>query len=130
VENAIRVELMRWLRTNRDPGMHDTEAELAKQTTELAPASDGINNLRAEYEKSLKMLQMIAGFVLLIACANLANLMLVRGVGRRQELSVRTALGASRARLVREMLIEALVLAGLGGGPIRTEPHFLGITSE
>jgi len=116
VENAIRVELMRWLRTNRDPGMHDTEAEVAKQTTELAPASDGINNLRAEYEKSLKMLQMIAGFVLLIACANLANLMLVRGVCRRQELSVRTALGASRARLVREMLIEALVLAGLGGG--------------
>jgi predicted permease len=115
-DSAIKVELMRWIRANRGPSTHDTEADIAKQTTELAPASDGINDLRDEYEKSLKMLQMIAGFVLLIACANLANLMLVRGVGRRQELSVRTALGAPRSRLVREMLVEAVVLALLGGG--------------
>jgi predicted permease len=116
VESAIKVELMRWIRANRGASTHDAEANIAKQTTELAPASDGINDLRDEYEKSLKMLQMIAGFVLLIACANLANLMLVRGVGRRQELSVRTALGAPRSRLVREMLVEAVVLALLGGG--------------
>jgi predicted permease len=116
VESAIKVELMRWIRANRGASTHDTEAEIAKQMTELAPASDGINNLRDDYERSLKMLQMIAGFVLLIACANLANLMLVRGVARRQELSVRTALGAPRARLVREMLVESLVLSLLGGG--------------
>jgi predicted permease len=115
VESAIKVELLRWIRANRDPSSRDTEEKIAKQTTELAPASDGINNLRDEYEKSLTMLQMIAGFVLLIACANLANLMLVRGVARRQELSVRTALGASRARLIREMLTEAVVLSLLGG---------------
>jgi predicted permease len=114
-ESAIKVELLRWIRANRDPASRDTEEKIAKQTTELAPASDGINNLRDEYEKSLKMLQMIAGFVLLIACANLANLMLVRGVARRQELSVRTALGASRVRLIREMLTEAVVLSLLGG---------------
>jgi len=116
VESAIKVELMRWIRANRGTATHDTEAEIAKQTTELAPASDGINDLRDQYEKSLKMLQMIAGFVLLIACANLANLMLVRGVARRQELSVRTALGAPRSRLIREMLTEAIVLALIGGG--------------
>ena len=116
VESAIRVELMRWIRENRGAATYDKEAEIAKQTTELASASDGINDLRSQYETSLKMLQMIAGFVLVIACANLANLMLVRGVARRQELSVRTALGASRARLVREMLIEALTLSLLGGG--------------
>lgn len=115
VESAIRVELVQWLREHRDPNSRDTEAEIAKQTTELAPASDGINNLRDAYEKSLTMLQLIAAFVLVIACANLANLMLVRGVARRQELSVRSALGASRARLVREMLVESITLALIGG---------------
>jgi predicted permease len=114
-DSGLRVELMRWIRANRGTATHDTEAEIAKQTTELAPASDGINDLRDDYAKSLKMLQMISGFVLLIACANLANLMLVRGVARRQELSVRSALGASRTRLVREMLVEALLLAVIGG---------------
>jgi len=114
-ENAMRVELLRWIRANRDPGSHDTEAEIAKQTIELAPASGGINDLRDEYEKSLTMLQLIAAFVLVIACANLANLMLVRGVARRQELSVRSALGASRSRLVREMLVESVTLAIFGG---------------
>jgi predicted permease len=114
-ENAMRVELLRWIRAHRDPGSHDTEAEIAKQTTELSPASDGINNLRDQYEKSLTMLQLIAAFVLVIACANLANLMLVRGVARRQELSVRSALGASRSRLVREMLVESITLAVFGG---------------
>jgi predicted permease len=115
VESALKVELLRWIRANRGPSTHDTEAEIARQTTELAPAKDGINDLRDDYEKSLKMLQMITGFVLLIVCANLANLMLVRGVARRQELSIRTALGAPRSRLVREMLVEAIVLALLGG---------------
>ncbi|HTH54103.1 MAG TPA: ABC transporter permease [Edaphobacter sp.] len=114
-ENAMRVELLRWIRAHRDPGSHDSEAEIAKQTTELAPASDGINNLRDDYGKSLTMLQLIAAFVLVIACANLANLMLVRGVARRQELSVRSALGASRSRLVREMLVESVTVAIFGG---------------
>jgi predicted permease len=114
-ENALRVALMRWIRANRGSETHDSEAEIAEQTTELAPASDGINNLRDDYGKSLTMLQLIAAFVLVIACANLANLMLVRGIARRQELNVRSALGASRARLVREMLVESVTLALFGG---------------
>ena len=114
-QSAMRVALVQWLRLHRDPNSRDTEAEIAKQTTELAPASEGINNLRDDYQQSLTMLQLIAAFVLVIACANLANLMLVRGVARRQELSVRTALGASRARLVRGMLVESLTLALIGG---------------
>jgi predicted permease len=114
-ESAMRVELLRWLRAHHDPGSNDPETEIAKQTTELAPASDGINDLRDEYQKSLTMLQLIAAFVLVIACANLANLMLVRGIARRQELSVRSALGASRSRLVREMLVESVTLAIFGG---------------
>ncbi|MDE1178792.1 MAG: ABC transporter permease [Edaphobacter sp.] len=115
VESAIRVALVQWLVANKNPQSNDTDAEIHKQTTELAEAKGGINNLRDDYEKSLMMLQMIAAFVLLIACANLANLMLVRGVARQQELSVRSALGASRARLVREMLVESVMLAVLGG---------------
>lgn len=115
VESALRLTLVQWILANRDPQSRDTMTEINKQTTELAPASGGINDLRDDYEKSLTMLQMIAAFVLLIACANLANLMLVRGVARRQELSVRSALGASRARLVREMLVEAVLLAIIGG---------------
>lgn len=115
IQNAMRGTLVQWLLANRDPQSRDTVEQIRKQTTELAPASGGVNDLRSDYEKSLTMLQMIAGFVLLIACANLANLMLVRGVARRQELSVRSALGASRNRLIREMLVESVLLAVTGG---------------
>jgi predicted permease len=115
VQNGLKGTLVQWLMANRDPKSQTTVEEIRKQTTELASASGGINDLRDQYEKSLTMLQMIAGFVLLIACANLANLMLVRGVARRQELSVRSALGASRNRLIREMLVESVLLAIVGG---------------
>lgn len=115
IQNALHGTLVQWLLANRDAKSSTTLEEIRKQTTELASASGGINDLRDEYEKSLTMLQMIAAFVLLIACANLANLMLVRGVARRQELSVRSALGASRNRLIREMLVESVLLAIAGG---------------
>lgn len=115
IEKSMQVQLLQWIRANRGPGENYTEADIARQTTELAPAGGGINDLRDQYEKSLKLLLLIAGAVLLICCANLANLMLVRAVARRREISLRTALGAPRWRLIRKTLVEAVVVALFGG---------------
>ena len=77
-------------------------------------ASGGVSSLRNEYDKSLWLLLAITGMVLLIACANLANLMLARASVRQHEISIRLALGASRFRLVRQLLTESAVIAAAG----------------
>ncbi len=115
VEKSLQLQLVRWSQAHRSPGDGFSDADLAKQTTELARAGSGINDLGRQYETSLKLLLLIAGAVLLICCANLANLMLGRAVGRRQETSIRTALGAHRVALIRRMLVESMVIALIGG---------------
>ena len=77
-------------------------------------AGTGISELRRDYERPLWMLLGLAGLVLLIACANLANLMLARATSREREMGVRLVVGASRARLVRQMLAESLLIAVIG----------------
>jgi putative ABC transport system permease protein len=96
----------------------DASAEDAQRYTAMwlhsVPAAKGLSWLRVEYERSLWLLLISAGLVLLIVCGNLANLLLARGGARADEITVRLALGASRGRVIRQLLTESVVIASAG----------------
>jgi predicted permease len=115
IEAQMRVELQQWLRSHIGDMDANTRTRLPRQTLYLSPGGAGITDMREAYEHWLQILMMVSGFVLLIVCANVANLMLVRGMERRQQTSLSMALGARPARLVRQALTESVVLSLLGG---------------
>jgi putative ABC transport system permease protein len=115
LEAKLRVELHDWL-ASHVPDMEPSEKDLwQQQTLHLIPGGAGVAAMRDEYQDGLELLLLAAGCVLLVACGNLANLFLARGLKDRAQTSIRVALGASRQRLVRKALVECVMLAAVGG---------------
>ena len=115
IEAHMQLELQQWLLSpvaKLQPGERDL---VPKQVLHLSPGGAGVQRLRDEYQSGLRLLMWISGLVLVIACANVANLMLVRATNRKFQTSIRAALGATPSRQVRQVLTESVVLAALGG---------------
>ena len=93
----------------------DIERALPKQNVNVVPAGAGVAEMKEGYGRSLNILLTVCSLVLLIACANIANLLLARGMARRAQTSLRIAVGASRGRIIRQSLTESVLLA-IGGG--------------
>jgi predicted permease len=115
IEARMRVELKQWLRSHWSEMSPNDRERFPNQTLYLMPGGAGITSLREQYEHWLRILMMVSGFVLLIVCANVANLMLVRGMERRKQTSLSMALGARASRIVRQALTESVLLSLFGG---------------
>jgi predicted permease len=115
LEAKLKVEFHDWLASHVPDMSPGEKQQWSQQTLRLVPGDAGVEVMRDQYEDGLKLLLIAAGCVLLVACANLANLMLARGLKSRAQTSIRVALGASRGRLVRGVLVESMLLAVVGG---------------
>ena len=115
LEAELRVELKQWLRAHWGDMDANSRATFSEQTLYLMPGGAGITSMREQYEHWLQILMMVSGLVLMIVCANVASLMLVRGMERRRQTSLSIALGARPYRVISQSLTESILLSLFGG---------------
>ena len=115
VQARMIVEMQAYLRSPMSQLSAPEVPLIPQQYLRLTPGGGGVQRMQVQYKSDLQLLMWVSSFVLLIACANLANLMLTRSVAQRQQTAVRAALGAQRKQLVQRALVECMLLSLLGG---------------